>query len=279
MLLLRHSRSAVASLRGVPNQTQGLCGLCLGRAVHRYRPFSSIGTNDGSVTYLRNGETGAELFLVGTAHVSAKSAEEVRQVIHEVKPNIVSVELCAERARKLMAGEQRQTWDLLRDFISFPGGLGQKLVHIATKSIYSILRNTGVEPGKEFKVAVEEAQRLGAELVYIDQDFRVTVKRIADEITYQDVFKLLTRQADMPAELRREFEKGDFIQGVESLKTRQNIRVIMKGMEEVFPNLVKVLIHERDQLMFNNLRQLEGTIVAVVGMAHMDGIERLWKNK
>lgn len=39
-----------------------------------------IAPQDGSVTYLRNLKNGAQLYLVGTAHVSAKSAEEVRKV-------------------------------------------------------------------------------------------------------------------------------------------------------------------------------------------------------
>lgn len=40
---------------------------------------------------------------------------------------------------------------------------------------------------------------------------------------------------------------------------------------------VKVMVHERDQLMVKRLLECEGTVVGVVGMAHMDGIERLWK--
>ena len=42
----------------------------------------------------------------------------------------------------------------------------------------------------------------------------------------------------------------------------------------------KVLLHERDRHMANNLINWCGNaerIVAVVGMAHMDGIEKLWR--
>lgn len=54
-----------------------------------------------------------------------------------------------------MAGEQNETQSFLRSIASFlegPGGLGQKVVNFAFKSIYAMLRNTGMEPGKEFKV-------------------------------------------------------------------------------------------------------------------------------
>ena len=37
------------------------------------------------------------------------------------------------------------------------------------------------------------------------------------------------------------------------------------------------ILHGSPQVMVNNLSKLTGTAVAVVGMAHLDGIERLWE--
>jgi hypothetical protein len=48
-------------------------------AQRQWRSFASNG-EEGSMTYLRNNRNGAQLYLVGTAHVSEKSAEEVREV-------------------------------------------------------------------------------------------------------------------------------------------------------------------------------------------------------
>ena len=42
-----------------------------------------------------------QIFLVGTAHVSRQSAEEVRELIRVVRPSTVMVELCTERAERL----------------------------------------------------------------------------------------------------------------------------------------------------------------------------------
>ena len=47
------------------------------------------------VTVLSHGDK--QLYLLGTAHVSRKSVEDVRRVIHEVRPDTVCVELCASR--------------------------------------------------------------------------------------------------------------------------------------------------------------------------------------
>ena len=48
-----------------------------------------------SVTTLEH--EGTKYFVIGTAHVSQRSVDEVRQVIAEVKPDVVCVELCKPR--------------------------------------------------------------------------------------------------------------------------------------------------------------------------------------
>lgn len=47
-----------------------------------------------------------QIFLVGTAHVSRNSADEVRELIHVVKPSTIMVELCRKRADKLRSSAQ-----------------------------------------------------------------------------------------------------------------------------------------------------------------------------
>lgn len=42
-----------------------------------------------------------QIFLIGTAHVSRQSADEVKELLHVVRPGTVMVELCAQRAERL----------------------------------------------------------------------------------------------------------------------------------------------------------------------------------
>ena len=60
-----------------------------------------------TMSYLRDLRTGNEVFLVGTAHISRKSAEEVRSVIKSVKPDTVFLELCAARAAAMRSSTSR----------------------------------------------------------------------------------------------------------------------------------------------------------------------------
>ncbi|KAL4422410.1 hypothetical protein ABPG75_008607 [Micractinium tetrahymenae] len=64
---------------------------------------------------------------------------------------------------------------------------------------------------------------------------------------------------------------------VEGLKTRAMAREMSEYMRRVNPRLAKALIDERDQHMVDSLSKLEGRVVAVVGLAHLDGIERRWE--
>ena len=62
---------------------------------------------------------------------------------------------------------------------------------------------------------------------------------------------------------------------VETMKTKENVKKIMGQLQRVAPFLYEALVSERDVYMatgLNGLNELE-TIVAVVGIAHADGIE------
>jgi hypothetical protein len=48
-------------------------------------------SDEGEVSYLRDPECAREVFLIGTAHVSRKSADSVRKLIREVKPGKLCV--------------------------------------------------------------------------------------------------------------------------------------------------------------------------------------------
>ena len=59
------------------------------------------------------------------------------------------------------------------------------------------------------------------------------------------------------------------------LKQRDNVRALSQYLKSELPPLYTALIAERDEYMANSLLQSPGKrMVAVTGLAHMDGIER-----
>lgn len=83
-----------------------------------------------TMSFLRNLDNGAEIFLVGTAHVSSASAEEVRDVIKQVKPGTVMVELCAGRAEQMLRGNDQQQFNFLKSLMSKLGGGSQSFAEM-----------------------------------------------------------------------------------------------------------------------------------------------------
>jgi pheromone shutdown protein TraB len=69
--------------------------------------------------------------------------------------------------------------------------------------------------------------------------------------------------------------RQEFSSFVETMKTKENVRMIMGQLKRLAPFLYEALVSERDAYMaagLNGLNELT-TIVAVVGIAHVDGIE------
>lgn len=40
---------------------------------------------------------------------------------------------------------------------------------------------------------------------------------------------------------------------------------------------MKAILHDRNEFMIKHLRDMNGKIIAVVGLAHMEGMEKLWR--
>lgn len=52
------------------------------------------------------------------------------------------------------------------------------------------LRAMGLDPGLEFKVAMEEGERIGAQVVYGDHPIEGTMAKLASAMTAMDVIKM-----------------------------------------------------------------------------------------
>mmetsp|Transcript_14974 Transcript_14974/g.38637 ORF Transcript_14974/g.38637 Transcript_14974/m.38637 type:complete len:369 (+) Transcript_14974:51-1157(+) len=150
-------------------------------------------------------------------------------------------------------------------------------------SLYKQLDNMGFQSGQEFVVAVREADALGASLLLGDQDARKTLRRLKDALG--EVLsnpKALDNLAPPPAALAAvtggdgpgELNRENVESAMAVLKQRDNVRALSAYLRTNVPALYEALIAERDRYMANSLLGSDGrTIVAVVGLAHVDGIE------
>lgn len=224
-------------------------------------------TPSDTVTRLTYGTK--EYVLVGTAHVSSASIDEVRTVIRAEQPDRIAVELDQGRYQTL---SQPDSWEKLDLFKVIRSGKGFLL--LANLALSSFQRKMGeeleVKPGQEMVAAIEEANALGRPFSLIDREIQVTLNRAWKKSSFWGKNKLLA--ALLGSVLGDEkVEKAD----IEDLKNRNELDSMMDGLAKELPTVKQVLIDERDQYLATSLFQSEGSkIVAVVGAGHVPGMVR-----
>ena len=235
------------------------------------------------MTILRNKDK--EVFLVGTAHVSKISAQQVRDVIAAVDPDMVVLELCDERAKRMRGSTSGS--GTMPDFSSAANMLRSMMpaggvFEILLKAIYKIFEGLGNKPGGEFLAAIEECEKRKIPMINGDQEAKVTMGKLSHAFS---ITRIMSLMASTPPTLSAEQEElfssnmtSDEL--VEKIKTRSFVQSSTRTMRQVAPDLIKILLDERDEILTDSIIRAPGKrVVAIVGMAHMEGIEKAWNKK
>ena len=217
---------------------------------------------------------GKKILLIGTAHISQSSVDEVNTVINQVKPDTVCIELCSSRYQAMLEKDQWKNMDIfkvIREGKSFL--LFANLIMTAfQKRLGSKL---GVKPGSEMFEAANVAEKLNSELVLADRDVKITLQRTWRGMRFWGKMKVLG-QLLASLFIREEISKEE----IEKLKESDALSEAMKMLAEQSPEMKRILIDERDQYMAEKIRQSMGKlIVAVVGAGHVKGLTAELENK
>ena len=217
---------------------------------------------------------GKKILLIGTAHISQSSVDEVNTVINQVKPDTVCIELCSSRYQAMLAKDQWKNMDIfkvIREGKSFL--LFANLIMTAfQKRLGSRL---GVKPGSEMFEAANVAEKLNSELVLADRDVKITLQRTWRGMPFFGKMKVLG-QLLASLFIREEISKEE----IEKLKESDALSEAVKMLAEQSPEMKRILIDERDQYMAEKIRQSMGKlIVAVVGAGHVKGLTAELENK
>lgn len=131
-----------------------------------------------------------------------------------------------------------------------------------------------------------QGQKIGSAIILGDQDVEVTLRRMVQGLAATDLTKLTDPNSEVNKSMQellptdspdpnQVMNKDDLSTLVESMKTREAVRNIMAQLKTVAPELVNVMLTERDAYMAAGLDTLDqfSSIVAVMGIAHVDGVE------
>ncbi len=221
--------------------------------------------SSGNVTRIDLGER--ELFIVGTAHVSQKSVEEVERTIAELRPDTVCVELDRMRHEALVADGRWQRLDL-QGALSEGKALFLLVTLALSASQKKLGERLGVKPGAELLAAVHAAERVGAKLVLADRDIEATLRRSWRNMSLANKLRLSFMLVATPAALDQITEEQ-----IEELKQRETVGGMLEELAKAMPRLKGTLIDERDRYLMSSIEGAPGKrIVAVVGAGHVSGM-------
>eukprot|EP00112_Aurelia_sp_Birch-Aquarium-sp1_P012163 Seg2556.1 transcript_id=Seg2556.1/GoldUCD/mRNA.D3Y31 product="TraB domain-containing protein" protein_id=Seg2556.1/GoldUCD/D3Y31 len=235
-------------------------------------------------------EDGCKIYVVGTAHFSEASQEDVSQTIQAVCPDVVMVELCRGRISIIQYDEEtllKEAKDIsiakLKMAIKESGVVGGVMQLLLLSMSAHLTKQLGMAPGGEFRRAVKEAHKIpGCQVMLGDRPVQITLSRAMSVLSFWQKLKmgwcLLTS--------RDPISKED----IEKFKQKDMLAEILKEMTGDYPKLTNVFVSERDSYMAHTLHKSAkhlpvidengeicghepAVIVAVVGLGHLNGIK------
>jgi pheromone shutdown-related protein TraB len=215
-------------------------------------------------------ELGDNLVLVGTAHVSKASVEEVESAIEEYKPDIVAVEL-DEKRYEVLTNKQKWEETPITDMIRG----GKAFFFLAQVFLASIQRRLGkefgAEPGSEMLAAINSAKEKEIKVELVDRDITITLKKAWRTMGIREKFRLFWEFSKAMVGYSDEEEID-----LEEIMDEDVITMMIEELSKIAPSVTQILVFERDAFIAKKLAELskDKKVVAVVGAGHVKGIQK-----
>lgn len=213
---------------------------------------------------------GVTYTVLGTAHVSARSAEVVRELIDTGEFDAVAVELDENRLRNIENPDELAKTDLVKVIRT-----GKTALFAANLALSAYQRRLSeqldIEPGAELMAAVEEARARSLPVTLIDRDIGITFKRTSESLGFWERMKMTS---GLLASIMVD-EKIDDAQ-IEKLKEGDVLESSFQEFAAESPKIYQHVIAERDQYMASALREMSGArnVLAVIGAGHLQGLSQ-----
>ncbi len=226
---------------------------------------------DTDQPYIYREINGAEITVLGTAHVSQASADAVADLVETQQFDAIAIELCSDRLRSIDnadADAQLDLFQVIRNgkvpMVAASLMLGAYQQRLADKM--------GIKPGAEMRKAIELAREYDLPLLLIDRNVGITLRRVYKSVPW---WKRLTLVSGLFGGLltREEVSEAD----IEDLKKGDMLNQVFSEFSGEAPEIYASLVDERDQFMAAKLgmhaqENAGQKVLAVVGAGHLSGI-------
>lgn len=211
---------------------------------------------------------GRTITLIGTAHISQDSINEVTEAIKTQKPDCVAIELDQKRCDSIKNPDSWRQLDIIKVLKRGEGFL--LLANLVLASFQKRMgQNVGVRPGDEMVAAMKVAEELNIPTTMVDRPIQTTLRRAWAKNSLWGKCKLLS--AMISSAFTSEKISSEEI---EELKNNSEMDSMMKELSDYMPTVKEVLIDERDKYLASHIWESEGSsIIAVLGAGHLPGVQ------
>lgn len=210
------------------------------------------------------------VIFVSVIHTDSESVNRARKIVRDVKPAVVAVELDHQRYQDLLSEDDNQ------DTAETTGGSVTDLMQQLALLEKALGEMSGSSVGSEMLAAIDEGRELGAKIALIDRPIAATMQAMS-QIPLDEIYRL----SGMVSGMSGEIGDDDVFDIFSFLKEDGQVENLMEEFKKEFPGLFAVLITQRDEYVAKALHYImndvEGTIVAVLGAGHIEGVQRVLK--
>lgn len=215
--------------------------------------------------------------IIGSSHIAEESVKKITQIAEEYKPDIIAIELDAQRFSVLF--EEPMT-PKLKDIRTL-GLVGYIFAKIGGELQQTLGSRVGLRPGEDMRAAVFAARKVSAKIALVDQPINITLRKLSTELKWWEklnLFFFLIGAAVFPPEFGK--RKID----LRKVPPQDLINKVIREIKKKLPKLYKVLIGDRNKYMAKALKKLasqnpKSKILVIVGAGHEKDLKKLLKKK
>jgi pheromone shutdown-related protein TraB len=214
--------------------------------------------------------------IIGTSHISKDSINEVKTAIKEFNPDIIALELDPIRFHALISKKQKR--DIIKE-LKYLGIRGIILNTIGSWIEKKLGKRVNVSPGSEMRIAIRLAKKNKKEIALVDQDVRITIKKLTKEVKFKEKLRIFLDILKTP------FGKKQLVKiDISKVPDQKMIDEILNKIKKRYPQIYRILIEERNKIIAKNLNKIRKErknkrILAIIGAGHKKGVEELISNE
>lgn len=264
--------------------------------VRIYQSLDEFDRNLPDTVKLLYADNGSKIYVIGTAHFSRKSQDDVSYVMQNVRPDKLVLELCPTRLHILHFDEQRLldesaslNYEKMREIYKQHGLVGGMFYIKFLNINASVTRQLGMAPGGECRRAVAEAANLpNCQVLLGDRPIKITMQRAIQAMTLMEKLQLSMFYVFFQSNSKITQEDVEQLK----IKTAADASKEQGEQSDTIASVYKAFVTERDLLLSHSMQfaaasgepNLDGVpkpikVVGVVGIGHTSGIVKNWNQK